>query len=439
MEFRHGAVARRVNGKVLLVGGGGREHAIAWKLRQDEPDLDLVVAPGNAGIAGVGRCVAAPAANVVALVELALQERPDLVVVGPEAPLAAGISEELERLGIPVFGPTSAAALIESSKAFAKALMLSAGIPTATARAFRDVPAARSFARELGAPVVIKASGLAAGKGVIICDTLQSAEATIDGMLRGRLLGEAGTEILVEEFMEGEELSVLVVTDGERYVEMLPARDHKRLGDGDTGPNTGGMGAYAPVRAATPELLAEVRRTIIEPTLAALRRRGTPFRGVLYAGLMLTKGGPKVVEFNCRFGDPEAQVVIPLMTSPLRPLLESAARGELDEAQPAWRPRCAVTTVIAAHGYPDRPRLGDPVMLPPPMEDVIVFHAGTALASDGALVTSGGRVLNVTAIAPTLAEAAERSRSVAEAVQLEGKQLRRDIALREITARDLPV
>lgn len=421
--------------KALIVGGGGREHAIAWKLAKDDPGLELVAAPGNPGIAAHARCLPVGALNIAGLIALADAERPDLTIIGPEAPLAAGLSDGLAARGHLVFGPTAAAAQIESSKAFAKDLMREAGVPTAAARVFTEPETARHYARELGAPVVIKASGLAAGKGVTVCSTLGEADQVIDSLLADHALGDAGSELLVEEFMQGEELSVLVITDGERFIPLLPARDHKRLGDGDTGPNTGGMGAYAPVPGISPTLLDEIGTDIIRPTLAALRARGTPFRGVLYAGLMLTPDGPKVVEFNCRFGDPETQVILPLLESPLLPLLESAARGTLSGKDQRWAPAYAVTTVVAAAGYPGKPRTGDPIVLPPEDPDVLVFHAGTANSSSGALISAGGRVLAVTSLAPTFELAVTRSREAAERVELEGKQLRRDIGGRELARR----
>ena len=420
--------------KVLIVGSGGREHALAWKLKADDPSLEIVATPGNAGIAELGRCVETNTTSVSEIVSLAEAERPDVTIIGPEGPLANGLVDRLLERRLPVFGPTAAAARIESSKAFAKSLMAVAKVPTAMARAFTDSRSAKSFAHELGAPVVVKASGLAAGKGVIVCSTLTEAEDAIDRLLEFRELGDAGAEILIEEFMSGEELSVLLITDGTRYHEFLPARDHKRLADGDSGPNTGGMGAYAPVRAATDAVMRTVRARIVEPTLAALREQGTPFRGVLYVGLMLTADGPRVVEFNCRLGDPETQAILPLLGSHLLRWIVPVAQGrELPERPFVWERKAAVTTVVAAAGYPGRPRIGDPIHLPPFRGHTIVFHAGTARDSAGRLVSAGGRVFAVTSVAETLQEAAEISRSTAEEIQLDGKQLRHDIAARELT------
>ncbi|MGH7717704.1 MAG: phosphoribosylamine--glycine ligase [Gemmatimonadaceae bacterium] len=419
--------------KVLIVGGGGREHALAWKLKQDLPTLDLIVAPGNPGIATLGRCVPVRAGDVSSLVTLAHEERPDLTVVGPEAPLAAGLVDLLRTEGLAAFGPTRAAAEIESSKAFAKQLMLEAGVPTARAERHTRADEARHALRRFGAPVVIKASGLAAGKGVLVCRSATDAEAAVDAMLLDHSFGAAGAEILVEEYMEGEELSVLALTDGHAVLPMLPAQDHKRLADGDLGPNTGGMGAYAPVSIAEHGLESTVVDTIFLPTLEALRARQRPFSGLLYAGLMLTPVGPRVVEFNCRFGDPEAEALLPLLRSNLLELLMGVARGaHLPSSPLAWSGRAAVTTVVAAEGYPEAPRAGAPLRLPPAEEDLLVFHAGTATSPSGELVAAGGRVLAITGLGDSVADASERSRRGAEGVELPGKQFRRDIGWREL-------
>jgi len=419
--------------KVLLVGGGGREHALAWKMSRDEPGLDLVAAPGNPGIAELGRCVAVPAGDVDGLAALARAERPDLTVIGPEAPLAAGLADALRAGGHAVFGPDAAAARIEASKTFAKQLMLDAGVPTARAERHTDIAGARRAARAFGAPLVVKASGLAAGKGVVVCRTLDEADAAIASMLGEHAFGAAGDEVLVEEFMEGEELSLFALTDGTAAIPMLPAQDHKRLGEGDAGPNTGGMGACAPVSPGTPALVAECVERIIVPTLRALRERGAPFRGLLYAGLMLGDAGPRVVEFNCRFGDPETQALLPLLADSLVDPMLAIARGEpVAGGSLRWSGRHAVATVVAAAGYPDRPVTGTRLTLPAPEPDVHVFHAGTARAADGTLVSAGGRVLAVTAVADTLAGAQRASARVAGAVGLAGAQFRRDIGWREL-------
>jgi phosphoribosylamine---glycine ligase len=418
--------------KALIVGGGGREHALAWKLRKDQPSLEILAAPGNPGIAALGRCVPVRVDDAAGIVQLARNEKPDLVVIGPEAPLAAGLADALRSAGIPVFGPSRAAARIESSKAFAKALMREAGVPTARATRCIDAAAAKLSARELGAPVVIKASGLAAGKGVIVCETIAQADAAIDSMLTDDSFGAAGREVLVEEFMEGEELSLFAITDGTTVLPMLAAQDHKRLLEGDRGPNTGGMGAYAPVSLGSAELVADAVDRVFVPTLDALRAAGAPFSGLLYAGLMLTPQGPKVVEFNARFGDPETEAILPLLESSLlEPLLAVASGRGLTGQHLRWSSSHSVTTVVAAAGYPGKPRQGSAITLPPVEENVHVFHAGTALDATGQLVTAGGRVFAVTAVAPTLEAARAESARVAGAIELEGKQLRRDIGWRE--------
>ena len=418
--------------KALIVGGGGREHALAWKLQKDQPLLEIIAAPGNPGIAALGRCVPVSADDVAGIVQLATNEQPDLVVIGPEAPLAAGLADALRSAGIPVFGPSRAAARIESSKAFAKALMREAGVPTARATRFVDAAAAKRSARELGAPVVVKASGLAAGKGVLVCETIAQADAAIDSMLTNDSFGAAGREVLVEEFMEGEELSLFAITDGTTVLPMLAAQDHKRLLEGDGGPNTGGMGAYAPVSLASADLVADAVDRVFVPTLDALRTAGAPFSGLLYAGLMLTPQGPKVVEFNARFGDPETEAILPLLESSLLgPLLAVASGKGLSGQHLRWSSNHAVTTVVAAAGYPDKPSKANAVKLPPVEANVHIFHAGTALDASGQLVTAGGRVFAVTAVAPTLEAARAESARVAGAIELEGKQLRRDIGWRE--------
>ena len=420
--------------KLLLIGGGGREHALAWKLRRDDPSLEIIAAPGNPGIAALARCVPVAATNIVALLDLARTEDVDLVLVGPEAPLASGIVDIFHAVGVPVFGPTRRAAEIETSKRFSKDLMLRAGVPTARAEHFTDAAAAKAAVRRFGAPVVIKASGLAAGKGVIVAGSMAEADAAVDMMLRDKAFGSAGDELLVEEFMEGEELSLFAITDGQAFLPMLPAQDHKRLLEGDSGPNTGGMGAYAPVSIGSTGVIERACSEIIQPTLDALREHGRPFTGLLYAGLMLTAGGPKVVEFNCRFGDPETEAILPLMRSSLLDLvLRVAEGGSLAGLPPIeWEPRHAVTTVVAAAGYPESPVAGTTLRLPPEPTDVHVFHAGTRLGAGDALIAAGGRVLAVTAVGDTLAQAAERSRGYAASVELEGKQFRRDGGWREL-------
>ncbi len=423
--------------KILIVGGGGREHALAWKFKHDHPAAEILAAPGNPGIAELGRCINLKATDVDALLALAQREHVTLTVVGPEAPLALGIVDVFRAAGLPAFGPTAAAARIETSKRFAKELMLQHAIPTASAQTFTTIAEAKAEVRRLGAPVVVKASGIAAGKGVIVAMSLAEAEAAIDDMLDAKVFGDAGAEVLVEEFMEGEELSLFALTDGTNLRTMLAAQDHKRIGEGDTGPNTGGMGAYLPVSLATPALLEDVRARILVPMLQAMRDEGCPFTGLLYAGLMLTKDGPKVVEFNCRFGDPETQAVLPMLESPLLELVQAIAEGRSIAAFPelAWKPGAAVTTVVAAAGYPGIVRTGDVIQLPASQPNVTVFHAGTARDADGQLVTAGGRVFAVTAVADELLAAQQASQVQAGAIAFEGRQVRRDIGWRELARR----
>ena len=425
--------------KILIVGNGGREHTLLWRLRRDAPDAEFYATRPNGGMSlQVGPVDLAPT-DVEGLADWADSRDVDLAVVGPEAPLAAGLVDRFLERGVPAFGPTASAARIEASKAFAKDLMEEAGVPTAAHRTFRALEPTLEYVRKAGAPIVVKASGLAGGKGALVCETLAEAEDAARTILAEEAFGAAGEVVVVEEFMEGEELSVFALTDGKRAVPLVPSQDHKRVGEGDEGPNTGGMGAYAPVSVGTPELLEEVRQEILLPTLDALAREGAPFRGLLYAGLMLTDEGPKVVEFNCRFGDPEAQVVLPLLEgSLLEPLQELAAGGGLAGWEPRWRDASALVTVLASDGYPTSYDTGFEIRIPDEIEDesdLIVFHAGTRRTDDGALVTAGGRVLGVTGVGPTLADAAALSRRGAEAIQFQGKYYRSDIGWKEF-ARD---
>ncbi|MDP2958041.1 MAG: phosphoribosylamine--glycine ligase [Longimicrobiales bacterium] len=419
--------------RILIVGNGGREHALLWKLRRDAPTAELFATQPNGGMAPL--CTGVPIAptDVEALSGWAASHRIDLTLVGPEAPLAAGMSDRFRAKGLPVFGPSKEAARIESSKAYAKDLMRAAGVPTAEHRTFRDREAAEAYVRERGAPIVVKASGLAAGKGAVVCDTVEEAVQAVASMLGDFMFGEAGREVVVEDFMEGEELSVFAVTDGERYVLLLPSQDHKRVGDGDTGPNTGGMGAYAPVSIATPAILEEARTRVFGPTLRALAADGCPFQGLLYGGLILTRDGIKVVEFNCRFGDPETQAVLPLMDSSLLDLAGTVAEGgSLAGRSVRWKEGAAVTTVVAARGYPGSYEKGTEISIPGGLEGdgLAVFHAGTVL-DGGRLLTAGGRVLAVTAVGASFEEAADRSREAAGAIGFEGAFHRRDIGWRE--------
>jgi phosphoribosylamine---glycine ligase len=421
--------------KILVVGGGAREHAILWKLRRDAPDAELFVAPGNGGTAGLATSLPLGAGEIPALAGWAEQHAVDLTVVGPETPLAEGIVDHFQARRLTVFGPTRAAAAIEASKAYSKRLMERVGVATAGFRTFATYVEAEAYIRARGGPLVVKASGLAAGKGAVVCASTDQALEAARSMLSGGAFGEAGSEVVVEEFMEGEELSVFALCDGDAALLLLPSQDHKRIGEGDTGPNTGGMGAYAPVSGVDGALLERVRQEVFHPVLAGMKEEGRSFRGLLYAGLMLTAGGPKVVEFNCRFGDPETQVVLPLMESSLLELFLAVARGDsLAGVQPRWRQGAAVTTVVAAGGYPGAVRSGVPIEIAPELreaDDVIVFHAGTR-RTDGRLVTAGGRVVSVTALAADVTRAAERSRWGAAGVRFDGAYHRRDIAWREI-------
>ncbi|HET9948147.1 MAG TPA: phosphoribosylamine--glycine ligase [Longimicrobiales bacterium] len=420
--------------RILIVGTGGREHALLWKLREDAPSATFYATRPNGGMAPLCESVEIAPTDVEALSGWAAAHRIDLTVVGPEAPLAAGIVDRFRAKGLPVFGPTKEAARIEASKAYAKELMRAAGIPTAEYRTFSDQAAAEAYVRERGAPIVVKASGLAAGKGAVVCGTVEEAVAATRAMLTDLVFGEAGREVVVEECLQGEELSVFGVSDGERCVLLVPSQDHKRVGDGDTGPNTGGMGAYAPVSLVTPELLHRVKATVFAPALAAMAREGHPFTGLLYAGLMLTADGPRVIEFNCRFGDPETQVVLPLLESSLLELLATVAEGgSLAGRTARHRSGAAVTTVVASGGYPGRYTVGKPICIPEDLEreGLLVFHAGTE-RRDGRLVTSGGRVLCVTAVADRFADAARASRDGAARVEFEGAFHRNDIGWREL-------
>ena len=430
--------------RVLVVGGGGREHALCWALQRDASDTVLFAAPGNPGTATLSTNLPISATAIDDLVAAVGQHDIDLTIVGPEAPLAAGLVDRLRDAGRAVFGPTAAAARLESSKAYAKEVMRRAGVPTAASATFVGMGPALEYIGDHPEPLVVKASGLAAGKGAVVCKTRIEAANVVRAMLDGAL-GDAGKEVLVEDFLEGEELSVLALTDGERVLMLPPAQDHKRLGEGDTGPNTGGMGAYCPVGIATDALLARVRTEVFEPVLREVAAQGTPYEGVLYAGLMiLPDGTPSVLEFNARFGDPETQVLLPALAPGFTKHLAAIA-------QRSWTPsagrhvldaeRAAVTTVLAARGYPESPEQGVAIVLPPLAtfgDDVIVFHAGTFRDPDGRLRTSGGRVLSVTGLGSTVPIAARASRDAAERITFEGKTWRRDVAWREIQRAGAP-
>ena len=421
--------------KVLVIGAGGREHALLWKLRRDAPGAELFVTGGNGGTDGLATPLPFAPDDLNGLAGWAESRAVDLTIVGPEGPLAAGVVDVFQRRRLAVFGPTRDAAAIESSKSWAKQLMVRCGVPTAEHASFTSLAEAERHIRERGAPIVVKASGLAAGKGAVVCEGVEEALAAARDMLAGDAFGEAGQEVVIEECMTGEELSVFAITDGERALLMRPAQDHKRIGEGDTGPNTGGMGAYAPVSLVDAALMERIRTDVFEPTLAGMREEKRPFQGLLYAGLMLTPDGPKVVEFNCRFGDPETQALLPLLSSSLLEPLGAVARGgTLEGIELEWADAAAVPPVLASRGYPASSESGVPIDIPARLEaegDVHVFHAGTALR-EGRLVTAGGRVLAVTGVASDLPGAAARSRAAADAIVFDGKQHRRDIGWREL-------
>ncbi len=418
--------------RILIVGSGGREHALAWALARSPEAPELFVAPGNPGTEGLGTNVPLAADDVEGLRAFAEREGIDLTIVGPERPLVAGIVDAFEAADLPVVGPSKAAARLEGSKAFAKAFMARHGIPTAAHRTFEaeEYEAARAYLDRRGAPIVVKASGLAGGKGAFVCRTLKDAHDALRSIMQERDLGAAGEHVVIEACMRGEEVSVFALTDGSDYVLLAPAQDHKRIGEGDTGPNTGGMGAYAPAPVVTEALLERIRHEVVEPTLAGMAEEGAPYRGVLYCGLMITEDGPQVVEYNCRLGDPEAQVVLPLLADDPVDLFRCLAHRELAGAPAATPGEAAACIVLASEGYPASYETGFPITGISEAEavrGVTVFQAGTAHNGDEQLVTDGGRVLGVTATGPTLERALERAYVAADAIHFEGKTLRRDI------------
>jgi phosphoribosylamine--glycine ligase len=418
---------------ILLIGSGGREHALAWAIARSPLCRRLLVAPGNPGTAALAENVALDVADHAAVLDLCRREAIDLVVVGPEGPLVAGLVDDLAAAGIRAFGPTAAAARLEGSKAFTKELCREAGIPTAAFARFGEADTAKAYVRAQGAPIVVKADGLAAGKGVVVAATVAEAEAAIDAMLGGAL-GAAGAELVIEECLVGEEASFFALCDGTRALPLASAQDHKRAHDGDTGPNTGGMGAYSPAPVLTPALERQVMEEIVVPTLAAMRARGTPYRGVLYAGLMITAEGPKLIEYNCRFGDPETQVLMPRLASDLVEALVAACDGTLGDVEIRWRDQVALTVVLAARGYPGAVERGSAirgVAAAAALEGVTVFHAGTATRG-GDFVAAGGRVLNVTATGVGIAEARARAYAAVERIDWPEGFCRRDIGWRAV-------
>ncbi|MFQ5737340.1 MAG: phosphoribosylamine--glycine ligase [Thermodesulfobacteriota bacterium] len=421
--------------KVLVIGGGGREHALAWKLSRS-PKVDRVyVAPGNPGTALVGQNVIIPAENIEELKAFALKEAIDLTVVGPELPLTLGIADEFTRAGLRVFGPSQKASEIEGSKIFCKELMRKYGIPTGFYKKFDNPDFARTYIETHEPPFVVKADGLAAGKGVIICHTRQEGAAAIEMIMDRKAFGNAGSKVIIEEFLEGEEASLLAITDGRTVLPLAPAQDHKAIYDGDKGPNTGGMGAYSPAPIITPELQEELMETVMRPTVRAMEAEGRPYSGVLYAGLMMTEKGPKVLEFNCRFGDPETQPIMMRLESDLFEVLMAAADGRLEGVELDWSPKAAVCVVMSAMGYPGEYVKGatiEGLAEAAGLEDVVVFHAGTATKFNR-VVTSGGRVLGVTALGDGIRDAIERAYRAVDRISWEGAYYRKDIGQKALT------
>lgn len=418
---------------VLIIGSGGREHAIAWKVAQSPRLTKLYIAPGNAGTADCGENVLLEATNHADVVRFCKERQVDLVLVGPEIPLADGLADSLSAGGIRCFGPKQAAAQIEASKVFAKDFMARHHIPTARYAAFNKVTDAIAYLERTDYPIVIKASGLAAGKGVMLPETLDEARSTLESILVDRAFGEAGSEVIIEERLSGQEVSLMAFTDGESIVPMLPAQDHKRLLDGDNGPNTGGMGAYAPAPIFTADLMNEAVVSILKPAINGLRLEGTPFVGVLYAGLMLTQNGIRALEFNCRFGDPETQAVLPLLETDLLDIAEACVNGTLQDVNIRWKDGAAVCVVLASKGYPEKAEVGKQIILSLFDENIICFHAGTAKENDK-VVTAGGRVLGVTAWAETLAESVKVAYDAVGKIHFDGMQYRKDVAYKALKA-----
>ena len=422
--------------KILVIGGGGREHALAWKLAQSPKATRVFVAPGNGGTLGT-KLENLPITDVVKLREWAQEQKIGLTVVGPEAPLAAGVVDEFRAHGLRIFGPTKAAAQLESSKAFSKAFMRRHGIPTADYDTFTDPVAAHAFVDRLGAPIVIKADGLAAGKGVVVATTLQEAHDAVDFMLVDNKYGvthnAGGARVVIEAFLEGEEASFIVLCDGKNVAALATSQDHKRLKDGDQGPNTGGMGAYSPAPVVTADVHARAMREIILPTVRGMEKDGIPYTGFLYAGLMIdAKGHPKTLEVNCRMGDPETQPIFMRLKSDLVDVMNAAVDGKLDQLELQWDRRTALGVVMAAYGYPENPRKGDAITgIAPEADDATVVHAGTQL-QDGVLRTSGGRVLCVTALGDNVRQAQQRAYDVARSIHFDGAQYRHDIGHRAV-------
>ena len=419
--------------KILVIGSGGREHALAWKITQNKEVSRVYVAPGNAGTATNPDMMNVPISSVPDLLAFALKEKIHLTIVGPEAPLSQGVVDAFREAGLKIFGPTKAAAQLESSKDFAKAFMVRHNIPTAAFATFNDAKLAHNYINQQGAPIVIKADGLAAGKGVVVAMTLDEAHAAVDAMLSDNKLGDAGARVVIEEFLTGEEASFIVMADGKNILTLATSQDHKRLLDGDQGPNTGGMGAYSPAPVVTPEIHARALREVIRPTVEGMAKDGIPYTGFLYAGLMISPNGSiKTLEFNCRMGDPETQPIMLRLKSGFVALVEHAVNGTLNLAEAEWDRRTALGVVMASANYPESPRLNDEITgLPKHLEDAQVFHAGTKLV-DGKVLTSGGRVLCVTALGETVKFAHQQAYRIIEDIKFDGAQYRTDIGFRAL-------
>jgi phosphoribosylamine---glycine ligase len=420
--------------RILVIGGGGREHALCWAIAASPLTDKLYCAPGNAGIAEVAECVAIGAMEFDKIVGFAREKAIDFVVIGPDDPIAGGLADRVTKAGIKVFGPSKAASELEWSKGFTKDFCAAENIPTARYRRFTNADDAKEYASDHPLPIVVKADGLALGKGVVIASTRAEAAAAIDGMFSGSF-GAGGKEVVIEEFLEGDEVSYFVLSDGETVLPFGSAQDHKRVGDGDMGPNTGGMGAYSPARVLTPYLENQVLDEIIRPTILGMAKRGRPFKGVLFAGLMLTKDGPKLIEYNARFGDPETQVLVTRLKSDIVPLLLAVADGALKTVDVRWHDHAALTIVMASRGYPENPEKGSEIRgveKAAQLDGVQVFHAGTSRREDGALIASGGRVLNVTAIGRTVADAQARAYRAVDEIDWPGGFCRRDIGWRAV-------
>ena len=421
--------------KVLVIGSGGREHSLVWKIAQSPQVSKIFCAPGNPGISEIAECIAIEPEQINLLYEFAVKEKIDLTVVGPEAPLADGIVDNFSRNNLNVFGPNKKAAILETSKAFSKHLMRKHGIPTADFRNFDDYNHARKYVLSKGAPIVVKADGLSKGKGVFVCETINDALQAIDSIMKDKVFGDAGDEVIIEERLIGEEISILAFTDGKTIIPMESSQDHKTIYDGDKGPNTGGMGAYSPVPSMTADLYHQVEREILVPTIHSMNREERPYKGILYVGLMITSHGPKVLEYNVRFGDPEAQALLVRMKSDIVPIMLAAASGKLDTVDLEWYPQASVCVVIASGGYPGNYIKGKEITgldLLKNQKDIHVFHAGTKF-ENGKIVTNGGRVLNVVACGDGISEAQKKVYDAVSRISFEGAYYRNDIANKAIT------